>query len=138
MFVLFVTANDPNSERARKLADPKLDTIRLVSRTNKPTWINGVPTLVDMQSGATYEGSQCLKVLQQRAPVRGISATESLLRSMFAPAMTEDAMVFTFATEMAPPVSPRSPKIVCLDSTSSPKKIDEAKKEDVTGLPELV
>jgi hypothetical protein len=65
-YMLFVMDGDSNSLQALNLVRKKIDEVHTISLANKPTWLKGVPTIVDVQNTNVYEGSQCLLFMQKR------------------------------------------------------------------------
>lgn len=69
LFVLYVKPNDPPSKAAYELAAPLhsivyIQDIRLLERHELPTFLRGVPTLVDVRRREAYPGRLCMQQLE--------------------------------------------------------------------------
>ena len=67
--VLFVLPNNEPCLKALQLSS-KLSVLELdiTKLSTTPTWLNGVPSLLDRKTEILYEGTHCLQMLQEMSP----------------------------------------------------------------------
>ena len=67
--VLFVLPNNEPCLKALRLSS-KLSVLELdiTKLSTKPSWLNGVPSLLDRKTEILYEGTHCLQMLQEMSP----------------------------------------------------------------------
>ena len=84
-FILYIIPNDRPSQSAHRLAAQFTNQIYIcnilsIPKLQRPTWVNGVPTLVDNEKQIAYRGSEALKQLekfQEDSFMQGIGSSPS-------------------------------------------------------------
>ena len=81
-FVLYAIPDERNSKKALYLSRPLVDQVFDPLRMRKrPSWLSGVPTIVDLKTKAVYEGTKCLLYMQKRNNSERIEITQPAEKS---------------------------------------------------------